>query len=59
MIELFNKINLDRYILDCYIFNDDKLKVYFIELNPFLEESNTFSFEYEDINSSLYLIVTL
>ena len=59
MIELFNKININRYILDCYIFTDDKLKVYFIELNPFVEEANTFSFEYEDINSSEYLIVTI
>lgn len=59
MIKLFNKINIDRYILDCYILNDDKLKVYFIELNPFLEDANTFSFEYEDINSSEYLIVCI
>ena len=59
MIKLFNKINIDRYILDCYILNDDKLKVYFIELNPFVEDANTFSFEYEDINSSEYLIVSV
>jgi hypothetical protein len=59
MIELFNTINLDRYILDCYINHDDPLKVYFIELNPFIEDANTFSFEYTDIDSAQYLIVTL
>jgi len=59
MIQLFNKININRYILDCYILNDDKLKVYFIELNPFVEDANTFSFEYEDISTSEYLIISV
>jgi len=59
MIKLFQKINLDRYVLDCFIFNDIPNKVYFIEINPFLDFIDTFSFDYDDINNTDNLLITL
>lgn len=41
IIEELHKINLNIYIIDCYINNDDKYKVYLIEINPFDEYSDT------------------
>ena len=59
MLKLFQKINLDRYVLDCFIFNDNPNKVYFIEINPFLDFIDTFSFNYDDINNTDNLLITL
>lgn len=59
MIKIFMLINLDRYVLDCFIYNDDPSKVYFIEINPFEEYVDTFSFNYEDINNTENLLITL
>jgi hypothetical protein len=59
MLQLFQKINLDRYILDCFIFNDNPNKVYFIEINPFNEYIDTFSFDYDILNNTEYLLITL
>jgi hypothetical protein len=59
MINLFMCINLDRYVLDCFIYNHEPTKVYFIELNPFEEYVDTFSFDYNIINNTKNLLVTL
>ena len=59
MIQIFKKINLERYVLDCFIYHDDPFKVYFIEINPFEEYIDTFSFDYDEINSTENLIITL
>jgi hypothetical protein len=59
MIQIFKKINLERYVLDCFIYNDDPSKVFFIELNPFEEYIDTFSFNYDDIDKTENLLITL
>jgi hypothetical protein len=59
MIILFNKINLTRYVLDCFIYNDNPDKVYFIEINPFEDFIDTFSFDYDVINNTKTLLITL
>jgi len=59
IIDKLKEINLDIYIIDCYINNDNKYNVYLIEINPFDEFSDTFSFEYDDIYNSDNLIITI
>jgi len=59
MIELFSVKDYERYVLDCFIYNDDPEKVYFIELNPFEEYINSFSFDFDVINKTETLLVTL
>ena len=59
MINIFTKINISRYALDCFIYHNDPLKVYFIELNPFNNQLDTFSFDYDIIDKSTSLIITL
>ena len=51
--------NYVRYVLDCFIYNDDPTKVYFIELNPFEEYIDPFSFDYDIINNTRTLLVTI
>ena len=59
IIQQFSLKNYERYVLDCFIYNDDPEKVYFIELNPFEEYVNSFSFDYDIINNTDTLLVTL
>jgi hypothetical protein len=59
IIPIFDKINLNRYILDLFIYYDKPYEVQFMEINPFISESHTFSFEWDDINNSDTLLVTL
>jgi hypothetical protein len=59
MISLFNKINLSKYVIDCFIYNDNPFEVYFIELNPFEDFIDTFSFDYDIINNTENLLITL
>jgi hypothetical protein len=59
LIHLFNQINLKKYIIDCFIYNNDPLKIYFIEINPFNDYVDTFSFDYDIINNTEYLFITL
>ncbi len=59
IIPIFDKINLNRYILDLYIYYDKPFEVQFMEINPFISEAHTFSFEWEDINNTDTLLVTL
>ena len=59
MIELFKKINLDRYVLDLFIYNFNPREVYFIEINPFEDFIDTFSFDYDVINNATTLLITL
>ena len=59
IIPIFDKLNLNRYILDLYIYYDKPLEVQFMEINPFISEAHTFSFEWDDINNTDTLLVTL
>jgi hypothetical protein len=61
IIDTLKHINLKKYIIDCYINNNDndKYKVYLIEINPFDEYTDTFSFDYDIINNSDSLLVTI
>jgi hypothetical protein len=59
LIDIFIWRDLDRYVLDCFIYNDEPQKVYFIELNPFEDFINTFSFDYDVINNTENLLITL
>ena len=59
IIPLFNKLNLSRYILDLFIYYDKPYEVQFMEINPFISEAHTFSFEWDDINNANTLLVTL
>jgi hypothetical protein len=59
MIGIFIWADLDRYVLDCFIYDDDPTKVYFIEINPFEEFVDTFSFDYDIINNTETLLITL
>ena len=58
-INLFLNIpffNYDNLILDIYIDNE---RVYFIEINPYEEYVDTFSFTWEEINNTTKLIIRL
>jgi hypothetical protein len=57
--KIINKIKLKKYIIDCFIYNNDNYNVHLIELNPFDENTDTFSFEYDSIINSQTLLVTL
>lgn len=57
--KIIENLNLKKYIIDCFIYNDNKYNVHFIELNPFDENIDTFSFEYEDIINTDTLLVTV
>jgi hypothetical protein len=57
LITLFN--NFNKYIIDCFIYDNNPLKIYFIEINPFNEYIDTFSFDYDVINNTKYLLITL
>lgn len=57
--KIIEKFTLRRYIIDCFIYDHDKYNVHFIELNPFDENTDTFSFEYEDIINTDTLLVTI
>lgn len=59
IIPVFNKFNLNRYILDLFIYYDKPYEVQFMEINPFISEAHTFSFEWDDINNTDTLLVTL
>jgi hypothetical protein len=59
IIPIFDKLNLNRYILDLYIYYDKPNEVQFMEINPFISEAHTFSFEWDDINCTDTLLVTL
>jgi len=59
LIPIFDKINLNRYILDLFIYYDKPYEVQFMEINPFISEAHTFSFEWDDINNTDTLLVTL
>jgi hypothetical protein len=59
MIQQFSLKNYHRYVLDCFIYNDDPTKVYFIELNPFEEYIDSFSFDYDIINNTDTILVTI
>jgi hypothetical protein len=59
IINLFSVKEYEKYVLDCFIYNNDPNKVYFIELNPFEEYVNCFSFDYDVINNTDKLLVTL
>lgn len=56
----FEKIydQTDIYTVDVYVDNLDS-KVYFIEINPFNEEIDTFSFSYKQLITSKYLLVKI
>jgi len=51
-------IPFERFVVDVFIIPDDN-KVYFIEINPFDETTDTFSFDYEEINKATHLLVKL
>lgn len=59
VIPELDKLNLNKYILDLFIFDDIPDKVYILELNPFDDNADTFSFDSEVINNSNKLIVTI
>ena len=59
IIQQFSLKNYERYVLDCFIYNDEHEKVYFIELNPFEDYIDPFSFDYDIINNTDTLFVTL
>jgi hypothetical protein len=51
-------IILDIYTVDVYVDNLDS-RVYFIEINPFNEEVDTFAFSYKQLITSKYLLVKI
>jgi len=57
--KIIEELKLKKYIIDCFIFNDDKYNVHFIELNPFDDNTDTFSFDYEDIVNTDTLLITV
>jgi hypothetical protein len=57
--KIIEKLELKKYIIDCFIYNDDKYNVHFIEINPFDEHTDTFSFDYDNIMNTDTLLVTL
>ena len=59
MINLFILKDITKYVIDCFIYNNDLTKVYFIELNPFEDFVDTFSFDYDVINNTKTLLITL
>jgi len=56
----FEKIydQTDIYTVDVYVDNIDS-RVYFIEINPFNEEVDTFAFSYKQLITSKYLLVKI
>lgn len=57
--KIISNLNLKKYVIDCFIYDDNKYNVYFIEINPFDKNTDTFSFEYDDIINTDTLLVTL
>ena len=51
-------IPFERFVVDIFIIPGDN-KVHFIEINPFDETTDTFSFDYEEINKATHLLVKL
>jgi hypothetical protein len=56
--QLLNVIKYVKFVVDIFIKKDDD-KVYFIEINPFDEATDTFSFDEYEINNTSQLLVTL
>ena len=54
--QLLSRISYERFVVDVYCKDD---RVYFIEINPFDEDTDTFSFNYEEITNAKHLIVKL
>jgi len=59
IIDLFKQIDLFTYVVDVYILNNDQYNVYLIEINPFDEHTDTFSFDFDTIYNSDTLLITL
>ena len=58
MIKQIKKINMSKCVCDIFI-PFDELRVYFIEFNPFDENTDTFSLDYDELNKTKTLLVTL
>lgn len=56
LYQLIKKINLEQFIADVYVKNN---QVFLIEINPLSIESDLFNLDYEDVINSDNLIVTL
>jgi len=54
--KLFERIDYEKFVVD--IFENDS-RIYFIEINPFEEFLDTFSFEWDIISNSNTLLVTI
>ncbi len=59
IIQYLECLNLKKYVIDCFIYNDNIYDVHLIEINPFDEYTDTFSFEYDDIINTKTLLITI
>jgi hypothetical protein len=58
MIKQIKKINMSKCVCDIFI-PFDETRVYFIEFNPFDENVDTFSLDYDELNKTKTLLITL